>query len=361
MDRFSFIKTSKKFKLFMLLEYINKNPRATQQEIADEINVSKGIINRYLHKQIDLENIKKNKEQDYVLTLKGKKKLQKLRNDYYKELFKIDEFIKTEKRKYNNLSNNKIKVATIKSLGGLLPYLAANIFNSVDYSIDLEVQVFKDGEELMENFIKNEFDIGFLGVVPAFLWKSSGANINIEAEINTGGHSILAKNDIKNIKELNERNVLVPRKNDSVSDNLLKKVSQKYDLNINRLEFNDLDLNLSSIIDSFDIIDEIDALLLWEPYSTYLLDKHKNISRIYDFASKDDHYISNVMISNLNKEFDNELSFSLFEELLINTIELVIEKDSEVIKNLADYFEMDKNVIKKALNKISFDYKKWEE
>ncbi|MFW5889482.1 MAG: hypothetical protein ACOCUD_03780 [Bacillota bacterium] len=361
MERFSFIETSKKFKLFMLLEYINTNPKSTQQEIADEINVSKGIINRYLHKQIDIGNIKKNKNKDFVLTIKGKKKLQKLRNDYYKELFKIDEFIKDEKKKYSNLSDQKLKIATIKSLGGLLPYLSTKLYDLTEYPIDLDVHIFKDGEELMKNFIKNDFDIGFLGVVPAFLWKSSGAKIKIEAEINAGGHSILAKNEIESIKKLHDSNVLVPRKNDSVSDNLLKKVSQKYDLNIHRKEFDDFDLNLNSIIDSFDVIDEIDALLLWEPYSTYLLNKYTDISRIYDFTSKDDHYISNVMISNINKNFNNNLSFSLFEELLVNTIKLITEKDNNLIKVLADYFKMEEKIIRKSLNKISFNYEKWEE
>ena len=359
MENYDFWNSTKKLKIFWILELINIKNNFTQKDLANKVNISKSMANRYLQK-LKKDKIIDSKE-DIVLTKKGKKSLQILRNEYYNELLKMENFIDSEKDKYSKLSKIDLKVATIKSIGSLLPNIAKKLNLHNEYSINLDIITYIDGEELMENFLNKNFDLGFLGIVPAFLWKSTGTNINIEAELNTGGHSIIAKNNIYNINDLEDKVILVPRKNDSVSDNLLKRIIQKHKIDIKRIDFNDLNISYSDLMYDFNkYSSDFDALLVWEPYISYLLYKNTDYKIIHNFDKEKQKYLSNIMITNNNKNNINEFTLSLIEYLIKSTIQEV-KSNNKVLAILANEFNMNKDIIKKSLDRINFYYKKWEE
>jgi len=353
----NFLDSTKKLKELKIIENINKNPQQTQQELAENINISKGMINRYLKDLISRDLIKELKSKKQ-LTTSGKKYFHNLRLDYYQELLILDKDLKNEISKYGSLIKNKVKIAAIKSAGSFLPQLVYDLNIIDNYPFDLDITYFANGYELMEHFQSEKFDLGFLGVVPAFLWKSTGAKIEIIAEANRGGHAVIARKEISSIKDLNNKTVLVPRKNESVSDNLLKKLVRETNIKINRVEFKDLNLSVDDLKNKFNELEQIDALLLWEPYLSQILNFYPELKLIHKFEA--DQYTSNVMIIPENNNLD-KIHLDLIEEMFKEAAENIVIENKKVLSSMSNFFKMEKDIIKHSLKRIEFNYQKWEE
>ena len=358
MNDFNFFDSKKKLKKLWLLEKLYQEPQLTQYDLADEVGITKGMVSRYI-KEFKKEGLLAN-EGKYKLTKPGISLLFELRKKYKNELAEMHKFINQERQKYQELNISQIKIAAIKSLGAMIPFLARKLEVMSDYPVEFEVDYYQSGQHLMENFTSQNYDFGILGIVPAFLWQASGTTINIEAKVNDGGHAIIGRDWIHSLADLEGETVLVPEINDSVSDNLLKKVSNQKDIHLKRVDFSDLGVNWKQLLTDKNSFSQVDAVLLWEPYISYILHTVDNFHLIYDFQNYHQDYSANVLISN-SKQIEvniQEIIFELFRE----TIDKIKKNKKEVINHLSEFFQMENSVINSALKRVEFKYsKKWEE
>jgi predicted transcriptional regulator len=358
MKKFQFFSSTKQLKKLWLLNLLHNTQQLTQEELARKIGITKSMVNRYL--KLFKKEALLSGNYNLQLTKKGVATLYNLSNQYQEELNQLHNFIESEVNEYQELGMSEIRIAAIKSLGSMLPYLANELGILKDYSLKFNTTYYPTGQDLMQDFIEQDYDVGLLGIVPAFLWRTSGLPINIRAVINKGGHAIIAKDNIHSLEELTDKTVFVPLINDSVSDNLLKKLCQQKKIELNTKDMRELDFDLKDLINGNFDFDKVDALLLWEPYIGYLLMKNENLHLIYDFKEYHQDYSANVMISSQDK-LDSNLT-NLIEEIFKDTISEINNKPDLVIKKLSDFYNIETGIIKSALKRVEYTYiKEWED
>lgn len=350
-NNLEFFSVTKDYRVLRLLDTISKSKNMTQESLGERIGVSKGMINRYI-KELRNNNILC--QGVLELTDEGMTRLLDLRSKYYDEITKLNLIFSNELNLMNNENKKEIKIAAIKSLGTMLPFLAKELGILNKYPIDFHINYFDNGQGLMEKFMCDDYHLGLLGVVPAFLWKSSGASIELKAHINKGGHCIVGKN-IDNILDLNNRLIMVPQINDSVSDNLLKKLCKEYNIGVNKVSLKDYHNNLDSLITNDNYLRDIDAIILWEPYISHILKNNSNFKVVYDFTKNREEYLSNVLIA--NNELADENQMLLIKNALLETVDTINKDKNLVAEKLEKFFHMDKETLVHGLEKVNYIYK----
>lgn len=116
-----------------------------------------------------------------------------------------------------------------------------------------------NGPAEMMAFASGELDAGYVGVVPALISKSKGADLVIIASANLEGSAIIAKPGIKTIRDLNRKKVGTPGAG-TIQDFLLYMIERRFNISINRYE-----TAMASLPLAFEK-GEIDAFIGWEPF-----------------------------------------------------------------------------------------------
>lgn len=298
------------------------------------------------------------KDHQYKLTKIGIDYLNKLIKLYIKDISQLKNLLQIHIDRFQK--EYELKVAITNSFGTLTPYLAKELGFFEKHQMNINLVEYNNGEKLMEDFEKNKFDIALLGSVPAYLWKTYGAPINVIASVDFGGHAIIVKNssNMKSITDLKGKTIIIPE-NTTVTNNIFRIFIKKHS------EFKvdyDKDLNIDNVaIDKIEdkfFNNEVDALIVWEPYVSTLLSKHDDLKILYDFSSNDNSYISNVIA--VNKNF-----YSIYNETVnrfIDTLKLTIDyyKDNpaEVNRLISDKLSIPLSVVEKASSRTKFEINK---
>jgi len=116
-----------------------------------------------------------------------------------------------------------------------------------------------NGPSEMMAFVGGELDAGYVGVVPALTAKSQDADLVAIASSNLEGSAIVAKPEIRSVKDLAGKKVGTPGIG-SIQDTMIRMVAKKFNItvDIRSHRFSDLPILLEK--------GEIDAFIDWEPF-----------------------------------------------------------------------------------------------
>jgi len=356
-----FFDTKKLLKELFLMIEIRKDPFISQTKLSIVLDITPAMISRYLS---DLESralliIEKHSQKDYQyrLTKSGMEYLNRLIELYIKDISRLKNLLQDHINRFQK--EYELKVAITNSFGTLTPYLAKELgfFNKNQMNINLVE--YNNGEKLMEDFEKNRFDIALLGSVPAYLWKTYGAPINVIASVDSGGHAIIVRDNsnIHSISDLKGKTIIIPE-NTTVTNNIFRIFIKKH--NEFKVDY-DRDINIINV--TVDKIEEeffnreVDALIVWEPYISAMLSKGDNLRILYDFSKQDNSYISNVIA--VNEHFYSVYSETV--ERFIDTLKLVVDyyknNPEEVNQLISDKLNIPLSVVEKARIRTRFDIK----
>jgi NitT/TauT family transport system substrate-binding protein len=111
----------------------------------------------------------------------------------------------------------------------------------------------------MTAFMRGDLDAGYVGVVPALIAKSQGADLVAIASSNLEGSAIVAKQGIRDVKDLEGKKVGTPGMG-SIQDAMMRMVAKRFNItvDIKHYRFSDLPILLEK--------GEIDAFIDWEPF-----------------------------------------------------------------------------------------------
>lgn len=298
------------------------------------------------------------KDHKYKLTKSGIEYLNKLIKLYIKDISQLKNLLQTHINRFQK--EYELKVAITNSFGTLTPYLAKELGFFEKNQMNINLVEYNNGEKLMEDFEKNKFDIALLGSVPAYLWKTYGAPINVIASVDSGGHAIIVKSssNMQSIADLKGKTIIIPE-NTTVTNNIFRIFIKKHS------EFKvdyDKDLNIDNVaIDKIEdkfFNNEVDALIVWEPYVSTLLSKHDNLKILYDFSNKENSYISNVISVNENFYSIYNETVNRFIDTLKSTIEYYKDNPEEVNRLISDKLGIPLSVVEKARARTKFEINK---
>lgn len=356
-----FFDTKKLLKELFLLIEIRKDPFISQTQLSIVLNITPAMISRYI---LDMESrallvIEKTSQKDYRyrLTKAGMEYLNKLIALYIKDISRLKNLLQDHINRFQK--EYELRVAITNSFSTLTPYLAKKLGFFEKNQMNINLVEYSNGEKLMEDFEKSRFDIALLGSVPAYLWKTYGAPINVIASVDSGGHAIIVRDnsDIKGIGDLKGKTILVPE-NTTVTNNIFRIFIKKHS------EFKidyDKDLNITNVpIDKIEekfFENDVDALMVWEPYVSTMLSKSDNLRILYDFSKQDYSYISNVIA--VNKHFNSIYSETVdrFVNILRQTIDYYRDNTGEVNQLISEKLNIPLNVVDKARERTRFEIK----
>lgn len=360
MQQSSFLTTTKQWKeLFILIE-IRNNSYISQAHLTEVLDVSPAMISKYMTnmEETGLIQISKitQKDHQYMLTQAGIDYLNNLMSRYLSEISDLKDLFQQHIDRFQK--EYELKVAITNSFGTLMPYIADKLGFFEKNQMRISLMEYSNGEKLMEDFEKNKFDMALLGSVPAYLWKTYGAAINVIASVDSGGHAIIAKRNIKDISGLKGKKIIIPE-NTTVTNNVFRifiKKHPEYHIDYDR----DLSIENVPINQIEEVIkrDSVDAIILWEPHVSSLLYQNKEYKMLYDFSKHDDRYISNVVA--VNESFNSIYNDTVnrFLETLSLTIDYYEDHTDEVDQIIAKKLSLSLAIIQKARARTRFQITK---
>ena len=360
MLQLNFFDTTKQWKeLFILIE-IRKNSHISQADLTEVLDVSPAMVSKYITSMEDrgLIQILKitQKDYQYALTRAGIDCLNTLMNRYLSEISALKNLFKHHIDRFQK--EYELKVAITNSFGTLMPYIADKLGFFEQNQMRISLMEYSNGEKLMEDFERNKFDMALLGSVPAYLWKTYGAAINVIASVDSGGHAIITKRNIKDISGLKGKNIIIPE-NTTVTNNVFRIFIKKHpEYHIDY----DQDLSIKNV--PIDRIEEeiknesVDAIILWEPHVSSLLYKNKEYKMLYDFSKHDNRYISNVVAVNESFNYIYKDTVNRFLETLSLTIDYYEDHINEVDQIIAKKLDLSLEIIQKARARTRFQITK---
>ena len=124
---------------------------------------------------------------------------------------------------------------------------------------------FLAGSYLMQDFASGEIDFGVLGAAPVLITRGQGVDVVILASSNTEGSSIVVKDSIKTVKDLNGKSLGTPGVG-SIQDALVDMVAKKENIKIlhKHMKVSDMPIFLSK--------GEIDGFIAWAPHPARAVD-----------------------------------------------------------------------------------------
>jgi len=136
-----------------------------------------------------------------------------------------------------------------------------------------------NGPTEMIAFAAGDLDAGYVGVVPALISRSKGADFVIVASANLEGSAIVAKPEVKNVTDLNGKTVGTPGIG-TIQDSLLYMVEKRFNISVTRSPMATPLLPLA-----FETGD-IDAFIAWEPFAAEVVAKPGSVGHIV-YTSRD--------------------------------------------------------------------------
>ncbi|MFW6029998.1 MAG: winged helix-turn-helix transcriptional regulator [Halanaerobiales bacterium] len=337
-------------KLLLLIE-IEKTPNISQKELAKKIHVTVGQANNYIR---ELEEAKllvseavNNKKKKYLITEIGKKEKWHLIKKFFQEKKQLTNLME------ELIVEKQLNVAIIDSIGAVIPDIAQEIGLLPNYNI--VVDKFISGKQLFDCMI-NKYHFAIVGSVPAFLKVAIGFPIDIIAEVSTGGHLLISKNTIQNLKQLEGKKIYIPASSSLTENLFVNMIETKVD-NIPFVIKEDRELLKKALDDDFDKSRE--ALILWEPYASMFLSKNNEYEVLYDFSQNpgENKYISSVLVKN-NELLSGEVTIETeFIDAIKKTVEFYNNNPDRVSNILTRIFDVPESIINNALQRSKFRYK----
>ncbi len=262
-------------------------------------------------------------------------------------------------------SDVTLKVGDIKALGTVAPFVAQDLGYFEKEGVKVEFGEFADGTALMEAFAAGEIDIAICGVAPVANWYTKGADLQVVAAANGGGHVIVTRSDtgITSVDDLKGK-VLAEPNLGTVTDTLLRDyilknagIDPEKDLTIlPGLKPADM---ATSLFDTR----EVDAILTWEPFVAQAQEKYgddcvilyNSPNEIKADRGSDVFYAVNVVAASGNAIKNKTDALKRFLTAYKNTVDY-LNTDPAANAAIARQLEMDESIVAAARNNIDYNY-----
>jgi len=253
-------------------------------------------------------------------------------------------------------SEKPVRIAYLKNaLDHLACWVAIEKGFFDKHGIKFEISVFTTGPEMMKAFVSGKLDIGYVGEAPATIAVANNeADVVTVAQVNTEGSAIVIAqqySDIKNIAELKAKRVAIPGYS-TVQDFLLRRTLIK-----NRVDPKSVNITVVKISEMISELEKknIDAFIAWSPYPSQAEIMKKG--RIM-LTSKDmwrDHPCC-VLVSDTAFLKKNPEKVKAVVQAHIEATDFIHQNKDEAIEIGSGYTEMDKEIIRHAMDIIKLTY-----
>jgi len=131
--------------------------------------------------------------------------------------------------------------------------------------INVQWGEFLAGSALMQEMASGSLDFGSCGVVPVMITRGQGVDVQVLASSNKEGSSLVVKDSIKTVKELDGKNIGTPGVG-SIQDAMIEKVAKDNGIKITRksMKVSDMPIFLQK--------GEIDGFIAWAPHPARTVD-----------------------------------------------------------------------------------------
>jgi len=317
----------------------------SQGALAKSLYITPGMISSYIKQLSDDGEIvikkKSAKNITYLLTNKGMRHKNALFDQFIKEK---ESFLDELRRFEPQCKPQTIRIAIVDNLTNrTIKFGQAIGFIPEDVQID----VYLSGKDIVKGI--KQYDMALVGSVPAYTGLILGERYNILARIGYNAHSLITKNDYRNVEQMNGDNVYVIAA-ESFTTQLLSTILDKETQMVVSDEI------IPRLLNGQDL-DGMSNICLWEPFTSYLLSKHPEYRIIFDWdKDSNKEFISNILVD-IDKN-NKAMSKERLIDGLIKTIEYINRNQEEAVKYFAQVYNLPVDVIGKAFKRTLFYYDK---
>ncbi|WP_336885115.1 ABC transporter substrate-binding protein [Caldalkalibacillus salinus] len=175
-----------------------------------------------------------------------------------------------------------VKVGYVNVMDDAQAMLAKDAGLYEAHGLDVELQLFASGTDLIKGIVNGELDAGVLGFTNGVSWSSRGADLKVVGGAQMGYHSILAHEDsgIETVEDLKGKD-LATQKQGSTADVVLNGVTFE-EAGLKRQDVNMNYVSPSVAVQSLQA-GKADAAFLFEPYDR-IARLQGNVDEIYEIG-----------------------------------------------------------------------------
>jgi NitT/TauT family transport system substrate-binding protein len=205
-----------------------------------------------------------------------------------------------------------------------------------------------NGPAEMNDFVAGELDAGYVGVVPALIALSQGADLKIVASANLEGSALVAKKGTENVRALDGKRVGTPGLG-TIQDALLSMIENKENITVTHVAYSGpstLPLALEK--------GEVDGYIAWEPFCAEAV---VNGTGQVVYTSHDilpDHQCCVLYVSGKLLREDRRLALSLVKAHL-RAMEVVRENENRAMQIFSSRTGKSLSVIQESWKRMVWD------
>lgn len=250
-----------------------------------------------------------------------------------------------------------IKIGTNRAIGASAVYVAEEMGYFDDLNVKVEVLDFSDGTAIMEAMAAGELDMCVVGAMPVAVWNAKGLDVRILEGVNNGGHVILTRNDtgIQSVSDLKGKSLTVPSPG-TVTDVLLKGFILP-DAGIAEDSITAITGIAPADMANAMMLNQVDAIMTWEPFASVAEASYDNVSVVYDCASEwqekyNSDYAYPVNVLAVNGAFiDNHFKLVQSVTNSVNKAIDYINTDASAYGTIASILDIDENIVANAMER----------
>lgn len=219
-----------------------------------------------------------------------------------------------------------------------------------DAGIRFEFKQYANGPLEMMAFGVGEIDIGYLGIVPATLFKINfGVNVVVVAAANKEGSALVVDTSINSLSDLNNTTVATPGEN-TVQHYLLSLVESQNNITVNKLP-----IVPPSGMESALQQGNIKGFIAWEPFPAKSI--HDGVGKILLTSHEiwANHPCCVLVVSNQFLK-DHPDIVEKVVQTHVRATNFIVEQPDESASIGAKYTEQAKEIILDAMQRVIFDY-----
>lgn len=253
---------------------------------------------------------------------------------------------------YNNYSKDTVRIGYLANDQHSSALTIANAKGMFEEAgINVELQQFNVGSNIVIAMAAGQIDIGYVGTAPATMAIDKGMPLKIVAAVNEEGSGIvIAQNStINNITDFKSHTMVIPSKG-SIQDILLNYLLQENNINSKDIDIREMQLSLMpEALQS----GRIEGYVIWEPYVTRASSGGYGKTFIYSDEIWKNHPCC-VIIASDNFRQNNPDKLKKILKIHMNATNYIYSNRDDAASILSKQFKIDINTEKEILNHIKF-------